>query len=249
MKIDKETDLQPIDLLIVCCQGTYHHGRYYSQFPNREVFTGHLLQTGSLIDQFRYTYIICSGGVTSDRPGGLSESRSTLDLWHQTGTRPAIPVSLEEAALDSMENLLLGLARARLDLGSAPMGRIAISSAWKFKKERFLMAAEALGVSDRFYFHGYAPASEALFPEEAQSGEIKQVTQMRNEDDPLLLGKSWEEKRKKRYKGSSYETRQDEYRSAFPGLFILLDSLVQKPHDKQTVKALQETVAKNLVLS
>ena len=179
-------------MLIVCGQGTYENGRYYTEYPDRDVYLCHAISTKEIVKAFNYTHIVCSGGFTGKATGPrISEAKSFESIWQDTGTRPAMPCYMDEVALDSAENVYLGLMEARQNLSDIPIRRIGVFAAWQFKKKRFNCLAKELGIIDHFYFHGLAWAAEAEAGDKAQKGEQDEITRIEQDKDYLLLSDFW----------------------------------------------------------
>lgn len=239
------------DVLIVCGQGTYEKGNYYTEYPDRDVYLNHAASVKEIVGRFNYTHVVCSGGPTQSATGPLSEARSFEAMWDDTNSWPVARASVfwDEAALDSGENVYLGLMQARIGLGAVPIRRIGVFAAWKFKKVRFNCLARETGIIDRFYFHGLAPTEEADAGERALQGENAQVKRIVEANDHLLLGDEWEQKRETRYRGTvGYDNRLNHLRKRFPDFFKILDEI--RLHDMRLVlrRRLQETFKCTVVI-
>lgn len=229
------TDNVRLNVLIVCGQGTYDNGCYYTEFADRDVYLEHAITVRKIVDKFRYDLVVCSGGRTQRETPGRSEAQSFLAMWEDTDSAPTwsggvpneLRIVLDEVALDSAENLYWGLTAARMglleteNLALVPFRRIGLFAAWSFKKQRFVRTAEALGIGRRFYFHGLAPASRAFAAEKAQQGEQKQFERMATGSDFLLFGQEWEDKRLLRFvrgnrDSADYYKRLSAIESEFP---------------------------------
>lgn len=137
-----------------------------------------------------------------------------------------MPVVLDEVALDSAENVILGLMALRLREPQVRIKRIGFYSLWQFKKQRMTKLAKELGVENQFYFSALALAELANAGRLAQEGEEKQLAVMAANHDYLLRGKEWEAKRVGRYNGAApYRDRDAGLRAAFPAVFAALDGL------------------------
>jgi hypothetical protein len=220
-------DIDQVDVLISGGQGTYKNGGYYSEHPDRELSLGYVMNVPKLVEDFRYDVVIPSGGYTQKETPTLSEAESFLYIWDETMTRPVCPVVLDKIALDSAENVIFGLMAWRLKEPGARLGRIGFYSQWLFKKPRMTYLAADLGISSRFFFHGYADADQANASEAARAGELRQLESMRAQGDFLLRGKEWAEKRAKRYQHPTiaFAERDEKLRKAFPAVFAALDQL------------------------
>ena len=202
------------DVLVVCGQGVYEDGRYYGEYHDRDVYFEHGMGIPDLVAKWKYNCIVLSGGFTQDKAPWTSEAESFLRMLSDSGmSLPCdVPLLLEECALDSSENLLFGLMRARLALASRRIRRVGIWSAWKFKKWRFNRNAQALGIVERTYFHGLAPASATnvqVLPEDAA-----QKTSAEYKEDvlefSLLRTEAMEQKRARRWRNNRSDPKRDE---------------------------------------
>lgn len=209
------------DVLIVCGQGTYADGCFYSEYPDRDVYVGHATEVARLVDRYGYSHVAASGGYTQSATPWLSEAESFLGVWDDTESNPVSDsqLILDIHALDSAENVYLGLVAARSHLKLTPIRRIGVSCAWQFKKRRIVEIARALGIEDRTYFHGYAPAGRALAGEEAQRGEEALLAKLAEDGDVLLLEEHWERRRYARYFGGDYLERIADLVPLFPAFF------------------------------
>jgi hypothetical protein len=137
------------DILIVCGQGVYENGIYYGEFHDRDIYFEHALLFPEIARRFNYNLIVLSGGFTQKYAPWLSEAESFTrilkDADKEKNLDSSIPCVLDEYALDSAENLLLGLMTARLALKNIPIRRVGIWAAFKFKKWRFNRNAQARG--------------------------------------------------------------------------------------------------------
>jgi len=238
------------DVLIVCGQGTWHDGNFYTQFPDRDVYLKHLLTVGQIVKEFGYTHVVCSGGFTQPRTPHLSEAKSMQMFWSETNTAllPADRIFLDELALDSAENVYLGLATARANLGKTPIRRVGVYAAWKFKKARFNALASALGILDRLYFHGLATAQDAQAGERAAREEDVQSQKLSATNDLLMLADEWERKRQARLQSKDYAHRLDKARKQFPLFFTALDAIKQNGLRDDTRQTLHHAFAQEIVL-
>jgi len=217
------------DILVVCGQGTYRDGAYYTEYADRDVYLGHAMNIGRVASEYRYDYLVCSGSYTQAATPGLSEASSFRSIWADTGTHPRLEndhIFFDEYALDSAENLYLALMVARQTLGPRiPMRRIGVYAAWKFKKSRFTQLARELGIVERFYFHAFADAGAAEHPDLATKGEAAQMQKMDETRDYLLLSEEWARKRRQRYRNPDFEGRLRGLRAGFPRFFAVLDEI------------------------
>ncbi len=223
--MDHEQVLQP---LIVGGQGTFQEGRFYTEFPDRELSLEYVMRVRDVVAAFHYTHVICSGGYTQKETPTLSEAESFWNIWDETQTRPAAaPIVYDKVALDSAENVIFGLMQLRLEHPKLRIGRIGFFSQWQFKITRMNSTAGELGIDKNFFFHGHANADKANAGEKAKAGEFAQVEKMANRRDFLLRGEEWEEKRRNRYRHPSkpFAERDGHLRTNFPRVFKALDCL------------------------
>lgn len=254
------TRIQPIDILIVCGQGTYQDGRFYTEYSERDLYLQHALETRHLVHTFGYNTLVASGSFTRPQTPMCSESQSFKRIWSEYDRWP-LPSGYEttsyvweQSALDSAQNVLFSLLETRLYLrhtgrGHLPIRRIGVHCLWKFKRERFTLLARALGIEERFYFHGLAHAIESLHPTQTLQGERTQVERIQATQDPLLLDSFWEKKRQQR--NVSPTLRQDilgPLEKAFPKCFSAL-SAQQWQHDKEGTHHTLRTLFEQDVLS
>jgi hypothetical protein len=199
-------------VLVVCGQGVYADGTYYGEFHDRDVYFEHALKFPEIATRFNYNVVVTSGGFTQPRAPWLSEAESFLRILKDANVPvPSVPVILDEAALDSAENLLLGLMTARLALGKTPIRRVGIWAAWKFKKWRFNRNAEALGIVERTYFHGFAPATVTNFQVPPDDARQRTISEYRDEEAEfrLLRAPDKEAKRQKRWQNNRFDSSRD----------------------------------------
>jgi hypothetical protein len=229
------------DVLIVGGQGAYKDGEYFAEFPDRDVYLGHAIAVREVAERYRYSCIVCSGGLTQKLIPTLSEAASFENMWGDTNSRPTQPVYLDEFSLDSAENVYIGLMVARISLGDrCVIRRIGVFSAWDFKKARFNRVAEKLGIINRFYFHGFAPASRANAGDRLLRGENAFLEQITTDDDDLVLGRERHLKRKQRYSGTNFSERLKTVKDRFPDVFAALAELADNPRDQAAVTTLQK---------
>jgi len=230
------------DALIVCGQGTYKNGNYYTEYPDRDVYLKHAIKVAQIVEEFKYTHVVCSGGFTQKSTLELSEAESFYAMWDDMDSWPMDrdKISLDKLSLDSAENVYLGLMAARIGLENVPIRRISVFAAWKFKKARFNSIAKELGIIDRFYFHGLAWINEADAGERALQGENAQMKKIIDANDYLLLSDEWEQKRQSRYQGPDYDNRLNERRKQFPKFFKVLDDIRRQGMQDELKDRLQE---------
>lgn len=207
------------DVLVVCGQGVYADGKYYGEFHDRDVYFDHALTFPAIAERYKYNVIVTSGGFTQDRAPWLSEAESFLRMLNDAQfSMPAAPIVLDEAALDSAENLLLGLMTARLVLGSIPIHRVGIWAAWQFKKWRFNRNAEALGIVENTYFHGFSPATATNY--QVPPVDARQRTRSEYLDDVIEYGllrePDKENKRQKRWQNNRFDPARDKSINSIP---------------------------------
>lgn len=202
-----------IAAVIIGGQGTYKDSLFFTEFPDRELSIEYMMGVVEIAQRFKYTHLIPSGGFTQSETSDassqdtlVSEASSFENVWKDFGISPGtLHVVKDEVALDSAENIICGLMALRIYLNqnnrnNIAIGRIGFFSQWHFKKRRMTELAKQLGIEKSFYFHGYAHASEAAAGDAAKAGEQAQLDRMIAEDDFLLLGQNWEEKRQNRFK-------------------------------------------------
>lgn len=237
------------DVLIVCGQGTYEDGCFYGESADRDVYLGHAVQVQELVERFRYSHVVLSGGYTQARTPHLSEAESLLGIWDDADSNPAPDsrLMLDIHALDSAENIFMGLIAARSQLGRIPIRRIGVSCAWRFEKARFTHVAAALGIADRFYFHGHAGAEVALFGDEAVAREQAFLAEVGETGDVLLLDEAWERRRFARYHGGDYLERLSDLVPLFPAFFQALLDVRVWGMEPRLVVALQQSFQDEIV--
>lgn len=214
----------PADVLIVFGQGTYRDGEYHAELPDRDVFIGHAASVREIVARFNYSHVVCSGARTQPAMRDRSEAESFLDLWRDLKVLPDVAhgIALDELALDSAESVYLGLIAARIALGTRPIRRVGVSLAWRFKKARVIHVASDLGITSRFYFHGFASASRSLIGDELLAREREFLDRIERSGDCLLLSSEYDETRRRRFCGDADEPGYDERVRAFPrGLDLL----------------------------
>src|SRR5262249_51979836 len=151
------------------------------------------------------------GGYTQSQYPYISEAQGMQNVFSDLKAWPPLDrkkIYLDDQALDSPENVILGLLTAREKLGPLPIRRVGALVAWKFKKARFDAIAKELRIHQQFYFHGVVSHAEAAAGDRALQGEIAQMEEIRREPtDYLQLSEKWETKRKARYQGPDYDSR------------------------------------------
>lgn len=255
-----------VTVALVCGQGTItiedgvpvHH----AEFPaDAGVQLGHARWCARELAAHAPDLAVLSGGRTKPATPERSEAESFLDLWDAEGTAPPTPVVLDDLALDSAENLILGLVAARLGLGGAltpvdprgawrtrldaarltradptlgaapPIVRVLVLTAWRVKTLRFTLGLEELGVPD-YEVRGFADSAASADSSGAAWGEAAGFARIVAERDPLLLGPAWEAKRRARHQGpGAYEARLAPTRAAMARSFAALDALRATPGD------------------
>lgn len=220
-----------LNVLIVCGQGTYEDGAFFSEYDERDLYLHHAIDTASITQRYGYDTVVTSGSYTKAATPALSESRSFARIWEELSRWPlALPADdphyiWEEAALDSAQNILFGLMAARLrcrQIGRAEASfrRIGVWTLWTFKRVRYTMVARALGITERFYFHGLADATQATAPALALAGEQDLCQLMRSSEDPFLFAPHWEHKRHSRnVSPQRRDTHLHALKAAFPMCF------------------------------
>jgi len=227
-----------IDVLIVCGQGIYWDGKYYSEYPDHNVYLEHAITVKDVFEKFNYTHIVCSGGYTQ-QAHHISEAKSFNNMWEDTDSKPDTKnIIYDEYALDSAENIILGLIVLRDNLnkkGIFPtIRRIGAYSAWQFKKERFNNLAKELEILNQFYFHGFVDASKAQSGDLALKGEKDFLSNTK--DDPFLISNDAEIKKRNRFKNGNYDIRFSKLIKNFPKLFEKFD-------DFKRFKGIKEQIA------
>jgi hypothetical protein len=222
-----------IDVLIVCGQGVYLDGKYYSEYPDHNVYLEHAISVKEIFRKFNYTHIVCSGGYTqkdchNQKVENTSEAKSFLKIWEDTNSKPNTKnIIYDEYALDSTENIILGLISLRNSLNNEGLNptirRIGAYSAWQFKKKRFNNLAKELEIINQFYFHGFANADKAQSGDLALNGEKKFLDETKN--DPFLISSNAEMKKKNRLKKETYSDRLVILKDSFSNLFNQFDNL------------------------
>jgi len=200
------------NVLIVCGQGVYEDGTYYGEFHDRDVYLEHAIMFPEIVQKFNFNTVVLSGGFTQNCAPWLSEAESFLRILDDTQvTPPTVPIILDECALDSAENLILGLMTARLALGETPIRRIGIWAAWKFKKWRFNRNAEALGIVEQTYVYGLAPSRDTNIqvPPEDQTQKTFNEYKEDSVEYLLLRAKDKEDKRQKRWQNNRIDMERN----------------------------------------
>ena len=204
-----------VNVLLVCLQGVWRKGRFFSEYPgDNGVYLSHLSSIVELVQRMASSVVVFSGGPTQARAPGVSEAKSAKDYLEQKDALPchASNLILDEAALDTSQNLIMGLAAMRLAIGwQRPIGEIVISVCWGPKRRRLARLAGLLGISDRVHVIPHDWEGRCAFNSDAlREGESKFVEESR--DDVLLLAPAWEQKRRERWHGhGSYDSRLDPF--------------------------------------
>lgn len=226
-------------LMIVCGQGTYKNTRFYSEFPEKNAYLGHILKIPEKIQTYRPDYVIFSGGYTQKETGSkLSESESIpiilreklnirFDHQFMFYNSTKIHYLREISALDSVENILYSIFKYRISSGKnlEDIKKIYIYSTWSFKKKRFLMASNSLGIKNKVQFLHYSQGKEITNLAKALQSEKEIIRKLKTQKDCLMRGQDWETKRRNRFQGKDYFLRDKEYRSQFPRFFKQLDEI------------------------
>jgi hypothetical protein len=219
-----------LDVLVVPQQGVYDKRtrKFHCEYADRGVYRKHLQEVPQIVSTWRCNCVVMTGGHTQKAVPDVSEAQGALDLFHDLGVKMTLRhnrIIAEGSALDSAENVIFSLMLARMSFPRVPIGQVVIWPAWSFKTQRFNLAAHTLGILEQTYIcGGYGPEA-ANDGERAISGEKGQLAKMLADNDPLLLGAQWEQKRRDRYQGNSYEHRLDHLRCFFPGCFVALDHM------------------------
>lgn len=223
----KSTLKKSLNVLIVGGQGTYLNGKYYTEFPDRALALDHIAEVAKVVEDASYNCVVCSGGFTKEETPNLSEAESILNYWGEVQKRPRVDVILDEVALDSAENIIFGLMALRQTIKDYPIERICFYSLWQFKKPRMTSLAKDLGIENQFFFRAFTDERKANAGPAALAGEQKQYESMKIYNDFLLRGKTWEEKRIKRYEKTSiiFNERDLALRNDFKKTFAALDRL------------------------
>jgi len=201
-----------VDVLVVCGQGVYANGTYFGEFHDRDVYFDHAIRFPEVAKRFNFDTVVLSGGFTQPRAPWRSEAESFLDILRDANVPvPTGTVILDECALDSAENLLLGLMTARLALGKTRIRRVGIWAAWRFKKWRFNRNAEALGIVERTYVYGLAGSGETNIqvPPEDQKQRTFDEYRQDSIEFSLLRAKDKEDKRRKRWQNNRVDASRD----------------------------------------
>src|SRR6266480_3078070 len=164
------------DIIVITGQGVWAHGSFYVEYPDRDVYLEHAANARTIVARYRYSHAVLSGGYTQPSLPNVSEAEGLWSLFQDMDVWPLDKerIILDPLALDSAENIVLGLMAARLRLGRIPVRRIGVWASWKFKKPRFNLLARELGIQDRFFFHGCASYEDADAGARARQGEEDQ---------------------------------------------------------------------------
>jgi hypothetical protein len=196
------------DVLIVCGQGVYEDGTFFGEFHDRDVYFDHAIRFPDVAARLNCNTVILSGGFTQPSAPWLSEAESFLRILQDAAiSPPEMLLILDECALDSAENLLLGLMTARLVLGKVPIRRVVIWAAWQFKKWRFNRNAESLGIVERTYVYGFAPsaAADILVPADDENKKTFDEYRRDSVEASLLRTADWEAKRRSRWQNNRFD--------------------------------------------
>jgi len=142
--------------------------------------------------------LVFSGGQTREPAGRRSEAESYFDIasqwnwWGYEGVQNR--TVLESFARDSLENVLFSVLLFKERAGYFP-DKVTVVG-WKFKKERFLLHSQALGIPSGIFDYIEANNPEGGALQGALKGEEKKVSATKK--DMLLEGAEWEEQRTKR---------------------------------------------------
>jgi hypothetical protein len=121
-----------VKVLILCCHGVYHRGKFYAERPQeRIVYENHIRNSFALLREKRFDLLIISGGYTKDQEE-KSEARGYLDWADDLGLeRSGVKILLEEFARSSVENLLFSVCRFYQYYGCFPEEIGAYTLTWK----------------------------------------------------------------------------------------------------------------------
>ena len=221
----------PAAVLIVPQQGIYERGsgKIHCEYHDRDVQVEQMLSVPRVMRDWALDILALSGGHTQKSVPHLTEADGAQELLRDLNIlveMPEVRLVLDRNSLDSRDNLVFSLMEARKVIGQSPIGRIVVLSAWQFKKARFMLTANALGIAEQAYFIGVRNHEAANAGEKALNGELAQLQKMLDSDDPLLMGPEWESKRHARYQGTDYSGRLASLRTDFPGCFAALDRML-----------------------
>lgn len=140
------TEARTGTLVLLPCHGVFGAGgrELYAEHPeDRPVYEAQLCHAWALLRQRedQQPLLVISGGATQSESKS-SESRSYLEMASTLGLGPASAVALEEFALTSIENLLLGLYVFHQQRGCYPDQVDVVS--WEFKRGRFCACLQAI---------------------------------------------------------------------------------------------------------
>lgn len=211
MKTKDKLSKNGVNPLIICGQGTYFNGEYYSEYPDESLCLHQAIEVNTVIQKFNYDFLVRSGGFTQSKAPWLSEAQSFIDMWKEMNVKVKIPHITDDIALDSSENLLFGLIMARIALidkgdGEIPFRRIGAFAVWSYKRHRFSKNAQSLGIGSRFYFHGFADAEAATFeilPHRRKKPTFEEFEADSNPQKYLLRNAQFEIKRRKRWQNNT----------------------------------------------
>jgi len=204
-------------LLVLCCHGVYHRGKFYAEYPKeREVYEEHVRESFNALKEGKYDALVISGGYTK-YPVEKSEARGYLDLSDDLGLARTGLVILEEHARSSVENLLFGVCRFYQYFSDFP-DQVGACTLW-WKKEWFeRVIAPALCLPD---FHVLAPEGEETKLKEigGRYGIVPSEVANKNLADPLeIRGTDKIEKREFWKKGHPYANISADFSRMFEKL-------------------------------
>ncbi len=188
-----------IDPRFATAEGLLSKEAFIGEFPeDGPYYLDHLRAAAEVAAQSADTVFSPSGGQTRIAAPGLSEGGThataarAMNYWGHPEVEGR--TFAEEYALTSLENVLYVIARF-VQLTSRMPEQVTICG-WRFKEERFLMHAQAIGWPlSRFSYVGVNnPAGKAL--EVAIANEARLLEGVKS--DPLMLGLEFAEKRARR---------------------------------------------------
>lgn len=233
----KKKNMKEQNLMIVCGQGTWQQNHFYSEYPEKDAYIGHIMQLPYLLQNYQPDFISFTGGFTQKETGGqISEAASMVDILKEKSTLiiekniikcggKTIEFFKEEAALDSVENIIFSVLKYFIITRGRALSlkKIFIYSTWQFKKERFVLASKAIGIDSIMEYIYFSRGDEIKDLSIARQSEKRIVEKLMAENDPLMLSKQWEEKRMKRFQGSNYALRDILYREHFSQFMESMD--------------------------
>jgi hypothetical protein len=215
-------------LLVLCCHGVYHRGKFYAEYPKeREVYEEHIRESYNALKEGRYDVLIVSGGYTK-YPVEKSEARGYLDWSDDLGLARTGLIILEEHARSSVENLLFSMCRYYQYFNNWPEAVGACTLGWK--KEWFEQVITLALCLPNFYAISPKGEEEKLCQIGGRVGinprEIAEKN--KNRQDPLEILET--EKLQQRdfwKKGHSYADINDDFSRMF-------EKLKQMKRDRNT---------------